>query len=259
MFYDYEYFKREILKLTGVDLNSYKENQMKRRIDGLMQRRKMAGYEQYVLGLSKDKGLYEEFMNYITINVSEFYRDIDQWKVMEEKAIPELIQRFGKTLKVWSAACSTGDEPYSLVMAMSRHLPLTNIRVHATDLDRQIIETAKQGVYPEKSIASVPADLKRRYFRKTGTEYKISDEIKSRVEFREHNLLKDAYPTGCHLIVCRNVMIYFTEEVKDQIFRKFYDSLANGGLLFIGASEQMMNHKEIGFFRKNAFFYQKAS
>ena len=79
------------------------------------------------------------------------------------------------------------------------------------------------------------------------------------MEFREHNLLKDAYPTGCHLIVCRNVMIYFTEEVKDQIFRKFYDSLANGGLLFIGASEQMMNHKEIGFFRKNAFFYQKAS
>ena len=93
MFYDYEYFKREILKLTGVDLNSYKENQMKRRIDGLMQRRKMAGYEQYVLGLSKDKGLYEEFMNYITINVSEFYRDSKQWKVMEEQAIPELIGR----------------------------------------------------------------------------------------------------------------------------------------------------------------------
>ena len=123
MFYDYEYFKREILKLTGVDLNSYKENQMKRRIDGLMQRRKMAGYEQYVLGLSKDKGLYEEFMNYITINVSEFYRDSKQWKVMEEQAIPELIGRFGRRLKIWSAACSTGDEPYSLVMALSRHCP----------------------------------------------------------------------------------------------------------------------------------------
>lgn len=259
MLFDYEYFKREVLTLTGINLSCYKESQMKRRIDNLISKNRIEGYDKYVFCLRTDRRMFEEFVNHITINVSEFYRDIDQWKVMEEKAIPELIQRFGKTLKVWSAACSTGDEPYSLVMAMSRHLPLTNIRVHATDLDRQIIETAKQGVYPEKSIASVPADLKRRYFRKTGTEYKISDEIKSRVEFREHNLLKDAYPIGCHLIVCRNVMIYFTEEVKEQIFRKYYNSLANGGLLFIGASEQMMNHKEIGFFRKNAFFYQKAS
>ena len=230
MLFDYEYFKREVLTLTGINLSCYKESQMKRRIDNLISKNRIEGYDKYVFCLRTDRRMFEEFVNHITINVSEFYRDIDQWKVMEEKAIPELIQRFGKTLKVWSAACSTGDEPYSLVMAMSRHLPLANIRVHATDLDRQIIETAKQGVYPEKSIASVPADL-----------------------------LKDAYPIGCHLIVCRNVMIYFTEEVKEQIFRKFYDSLANGGLLFIGASEQMMNHKEIGFFRKNAFFYQKAS
>ena len=181
MLFDYEYFKREVLTLTGINLSCYKESQMKRRIDNLISKNRIEGYDKYVFCLRTDRRMFEEFVNHITINVSEFYRDIDQWKVMEEKAIPELIQRFGKTLKVWSAACSTGDEPYSLVMAMSRHLPLTNIRVHATDLDRQIIETAKQGVYPEKSIASVPADLKRRYFRKTGTEYKISDEIKSRV------------------------------------------------------------------------------
>ena len=167
MFYDYEYFKREILKLTGVDLNSYKENQMKRRIDGLMQRRKMAGYEQYVLGLSKDKGLYEEFMNYITINVSEFYRDSKQWKVMEEQAIPELIGRFGRRLKIWSAACSTGDEPYSLVMALSRHLSLAEIKIYATDMDRQVLAKAKEGIYPERSIASVPPDLQR-FFQTAG-------------------------------------------------------------------------------------------
>lgn len=258
MLFDYEYFKREVLTLTGINLSCYKEAQMKRRIDNLISKNRIEGYDKYVFCLRTDRRMFEEFVNHITINVSEFYRDIDQWKVMEEKAIPELIQRFGRNLKVWSAACSTGDEPYSLVMALSRHLPLTNIKVYATDVDRQIIETAKQGVYPEKSIAAVPADLKRRYFRQTGGEYRISDEIKSRVEFREHNLLKDAYPTGCHLIVCRNVLIYFTEEVKDQIFRKFYSSLVNAGLLFVGASEQIMNHKDIGYFRKNAFFYQKA-
>ncbi len=205
-----------------------------------------------------DRKKFEEFVNYITINVSEFYRDIPQWKVLEEKALPELISRFGRSLKIWSAACSTGDEPYSLVMALSRHLPLGNIKIFATDLDRQVIAKAKEGIYPEKSILFLPADLKRRYFRQVGEdEFRIANEIKARVEFREHNLLKDAYPTGCHLIVCRNVLIYFTEEAKDRVFRNFYRVLAGGGMLFIGSSEQIMNHREIGYLRKNAFFYQR--
>lgn len=257
MIFDYEYFKREILVLTGIDLNAYKEGQMKRRIDTLISKHQIDGYDKYIRCLRTDKEKFDEFVSYITINVSEFYRDIDQWKVMEEKAVPELIHRFGRNIKVWSAACSTGDEPYSLVMAMSRYLPLSNIRIYATDLDKQVIEKAKVGIYPAKSIASVPLDLKRKYFKQVGPSYRISDEIKACVEFREHNLLKDTYPTGCHLIVCRNVLIYFTEEAKDMVFRKFYNSLSRAGILFIGTSEQIINHKEIGYLRKNAFFYQK--
>ena len=159
MIFDFEYFKREVLMMTGIDLNCYKESQMKRRIDNLISKNRIEGYDKYVMCLRTNQRKFEEFVNHITINVSEFYRDSNQWKVMEEKAIPELIQRFGRNLKVWSAACSTGDEPYSLVMAMSRHLPLANIRVNATDLDRQVIEAAKAGLYPAKSIAAVPADL----------------------------------------------------------------------------------------------------
>lgn len=258
MVFDYGYFKREILALTGIDLNSYQEKQMKRRIDFLISKNKIEGYDKYAAALRTDRKKFEEFVNYITINVSEFYRDIPQWKVLEEKALPELISRFGRSLKIWSAACSTGDEPYSLVMALSRHLPLGNIKIFATDLDRQVIAKAKEGIYPEKSILFLPADLKRRYFRQVGEdEFRIANEIKACVEFREHNLLKDAYPTGCHLIVCRNVLIYFTEEAKDRVFRNFYRVLAGGGMLFIGSSEQIMNHREIGYLRKNAFFYQR--
>ena len=255
--YGYEYFKREVLHLTGIDLNSYKENQMKRRIDTLILKHGIQGYDQYVSALRTDREVLEEFVAYITINVSQFYRDPDQWVVMEQKAIPELIARFGKRLRIWSAACSTGDEPYSLVMALSRYIPLSNIRVYATDLDKQVIEQAKEGLYLDKSIATVPADLRRRYFRQKGDCFEISEEIKACVEFREHNLLKDVYPTGCHMIVCRNVLIYFTEEAKDQVFRRYYNSLVSGGLLFIGSSEQIMNHREIGYLRKNAFFYQR--
>lgn len=257
MAYDYEYFKKEILALTSIDLNCYKEKQMKRRIDTLIAKHKIVGYDKYVLGLNTDKDLFEEFVNYITINVSEFYRNPEQWKLMDEQVIPELIKKYGKNLKVWSAACSTGDEPYSLVMALSKHLPLSNIKIYATDLDKQVIAKAKVGLYSEKSIVAVPDDLKKKYFTKVGVSYKISDEIKAKVEFKEHNLLKDSYPTDYHLIVCRNVLIYFTEEAKDEVFRKFYKSLASGGVLFIGSTEQIINYKEMGYERKNSFFYQK--
>lgn len=257
MAYDYEYFKKEILSLTAIDLNSYKEKQMKRRIDTLISKHKIAGYDKYVQGLRTDKTLFEEFVNYITINVSEFYRNPEQWKLMDQQVIPELIKKFGKNLKIWSAACSTGDEPYSLVMALSKHLPLNNIKIFATDLDKQVIAKAKLGLYSSKSVLAVPDDLKKKYFTQVGGSYKISDEIKARVEFKEHNLLKDTYPTDYHMIVCRNVLIYFTEEAKEEVFRKYFRTLASGGVLFIGSTEQIINYKEIGYERKNSFFYQK--
>lgn len=257
MAYDYEYFKKEILALTAIDLDCYKEKQMKRRIDTLITKHKIDGYDKYIQGLKTDKDLFDEFINYITINVSEFYRNPDQWKLMDEEVFPDLINKYGKNLKIWSAACSTGDEPYSLVMALSKHLPLNNIKIFATDLDKQVIAKAKVGVYSEKSILSVPPEMKKKYFTQVGPSYKISDEIMARVEFKEHNLLKDPYPTDCHLIVCRNVLIYFTEEAKEEVFRKFNKSLVNGGVLFIGSTEQIINYKEIGYDRKNSFFYQK--
>ena len=257
MEYDYEYLKKQIFSLTGIDLNAYKERQMKRRIDTLIAKHKIVGYDKYVQALKTDKALFEEFVNYITINVSEFYRNPDQWKVLDEQIFPELIGKFGKNLKIWSAACSTGDEPYSLVMALSRHVPLGQIRIIATDLDKQVIAKAKVGLYNGKSIEAVPADLKKKYFTQVGPSYKIADEIKARVEFREHDLLKDPYPSDCHLIVCRNVLIYFTEEVKEEIFVKFQKNLKPGGILFIGSTEQIINHREVGYARKSSFFYEK--
>ncbi|MGN0366175.1 MAG: CheR family methyltransferase [Suilimivivens sp.] len=257
MAYDYEKFKSAVFSLTKIDLNAYKERQMKRRIDALISKHGISGYEDYVQVLKTDKARFEEFVNYLTINVSEFYRNIDQWKVMENEIVPELIKKFGKNLKIWSAACSTGDEPYSLVMALSRHIPLNMIRITATDIDKQVIAKAKVGLYSEKSIASVPDDLKKKYFTKVGLSYQISDEIKSRVDFKEHNLLENNYPKDYDMIVCRNVLIYFTEEAKDEVFRKFYQSLKPGGILFIGSTEQIINHRDIGFERKNSFYYQR--
>lgn len=254
---DYEKFKKDVFALTQIDLNSYKERQMRRRIDTLIQRNKISGYEDFVKAIKTDKDLFDRFVNYLTINVSEFYRNPEQWKMLDEEVIPELIRNYGKNLTIWSAACSTGDEPYSLVMALSKHLPINQIKIIATDIDKQVLEKAKVGLYNEKSIASVPADLKEKYFEKIGPSYKISDVIKKQVEFREHNLLKDAYPSGCHMIVCRNVVIYFTDEAKDEIYRQFHQSLVKGGVLFIGNTEQITNYKSFGYSRAKSFFYHK--
>ena len=257
MAYDYEYFIKEVEKLTQIDLSAYKQNQMKRRIDALIAKHKIDGYEPYVKVLKTDRVKFDEFVDYITINVSEFYRNPEQWKFLTEKVFPELVNNFGQNLKIWSAACSTGDEPYSLVMALSDFVPLNKIQIMATDINSQVIEKAKIGLYSEKSIASVPEAKKKEFFTKNGNFYQISDKVKKCVTFKEHNLLKDPYPTGMHLIVCRNVLIYFTEEAKDEVFQKFQRSLKPGGVLFIGSTEQIMKYREMGYLRKSSFFYER--
>jgi chemotaxis protein methyltransferase CheR len=254
---NYEKFKGDVLRLTKIDLSAYKEKQMRRRIDSLVDKRECKSYDEYVRLISSKKDVFEEFVNFLTINVSEFYRNPDQWKLLVQQYAPELIDRFGKRLKIWSAACSTGDEPYSLVMALSELIDINQITITATDLDKQVIAQAKTGIYSEKSIAGVPDVYKKKYFTKVGQSYQISDQIKRRVQFKQHNLLLDKYVTDYHLIVCRNVLIYFTEEAKREVYVKFHKSLAKNGLLFIGSTEQVMDYKAIGYKRRSSFYYEK--
>ena len=256
----YEAFKEAILQLTKIDLNSYKERQMKRRIDALILKHGITSYKNYVDILKADKLYYEEFINYITINVSEFYRNPDQWLVLEHEVLPHLFKNFGKQLKIWSAACSTGDEPYSLVMLLAKFLPLDKIKILATDIDRLVIEKAKIGVYHYKSLRELPKEFLKKYFKQVSDNtYKISDDIKSCVEFRQHDLLKDPYPGNCDLIVCRNVLIYFTDEAKTRIYKNFNNALKNDGILFVGSTEQMLQANKFGYYTFKSFFYMKKS
>ncbi len=255
---NYETFKDQVYQLTKIDLNSYKERQMKRRIDALIAKHKIASYNTYVDTLKKNPVMFEEFVNYLTINVSEFYRNPEQWALLEKEVLPYLFQRFGNNIKIWSAACSTGDEPYSLVMLLSKVMPLNRIKVIATDIDKQILEKAKLGLYNVKSLKGLPEEFITKYFKAiNSTTYQISDTIKSQVEFRSHNLLKDDYPSQCDLIICRNVLIYFTEEAKDNIYKKFNASLKKDGILFVGSTEQIIQPQNLSFATYKSFFYKK--
>ena len=254
----YEDFKDNFYRLSGIDLHSYKESQMKRRIDNFYTRRKFNGYDDFFMALSKDDEMQKEFTGYLTINVSEFYRNPPQWQTVEKDVYPALIDRFGKHLKIWSAACSTGDEPYTLAMLLAEHIPLNQIDILATDLDKDILEKAQEGRYIEKSIAGLPKIYKDKYFVSDGDGFvRISDEIKKRITFKHHNLLKDPYPRGMHLIVCRNVMIYFTEEAKERIYQNFSDAMVDKGIFFVGSTEQIIGPQKYGFKSAQSFFYEK--
>ncbi len=253
----YEDFKTKVLQLTQIDLNAYKERQMKRRIDSLIARHSISNYAEYVERLRTDKVLFDEFVTFLTINVSEFYRNPDQWAILEKDILPLILSK-NKKPQIWSAACSTGDEPYSLAMLLAKYIPMRDIHIIATDIDKQVLEKAKAGLYNVKSLKALPKEFVDQYFVKINeTSYKICDDIKRCVEFRNHNLLKDAYPDQCDLIVCRNVVIYFTEEAKEVIYRKFSQALVPNGILFVGSTEQIIQPATVGFESIRAFYYRK--
>lgn len=253
----YEVFKTKVYELTKIDLNAYKERQMKRRIDSLITKHKITTYMDYVQVLKTDKILFDEFVNYLTINVSEFYRNPEQWALLEKEIIPQLMKQ-SSNLKIWSAACSTGDEPYSLVMLLSKFMPLNKIKIIATDIDKQVLDKARMGLYNVKSLKGLPQEFVKKFFTPINdTTYQIADSVKACVEFRQHNLLKDSYPSNLDLIVCRNVLIYFTEEAKIDIYKKFNDSLRKEGILFVGSTEQIIQPQSLNFTTLKSFFYVK--
>lgn len=253
---NYTEFKLQVLKLTGIDLNAYKENQMKRRIDANIRKHGCQNYEAYLALLKKDKVLYDEFLSYITINVSEFFRNPNQWITLEKEILPRLLEK-KTSLKIWSAACSTGDEPYSLAMLLSRFMPLHQIKILATDIDKEILAAAKMGEYVDKHIANIPKDLRSKYIKEQDGKYIIAPEIKNCITFKQHDLLKDPYPTNVDLIVCRNVLIYFTEEAKNSIYTRFSEALNRDGILFVGSTEQIIGAQKFNLNPYRIFFYEK--
>lgn len=258
MAYEYEEFKKDVYKLTDIDLNLYKERQMKRRIESLIARKGFDGFQSFYKGMEQDQSLLRTFVSYLTINVSQFYRNPVQWVNFENEIIPYLRSNFGDRLTIWSAACSTGDEPYTIAMILSKYISLDKVRIIATDIDDDVRAFAAEGVYSAKSLVDLPKDLLDKHFTKIdATHYEISDKIKKCVEFKKHNLLKDPYFKNVNMIVCRNVVIYFTDEAKDYVYKHFHEAMADKGILFIGSTEQIMHSRDIGFEPMKTFFYQK--
>ncbi|WP_274364513.1 CheR family methyltransferase [Paenibacillus thermotolerans] len=253
---DYTAFVRDVKKLTGIDLSLYKEAQMKRRLTTLRERKGFGSFASFFVAMSKDKALMAEFLDRMTINVSEFWRNPNRWELLRTVFLPELLKSTGR-LKCWSAACSTGEEPYSLAMILSKLGALKDSRITATDIDDNALARAKLGVYAAASLRDVPLDYRNAYFTPQGDMFAVTEDLKKTVVFKKGNLLTDTFETGHDLIICRNVMIYFTEEAKHELYHKFAKALRTGGLLFVGSTEQIFTPGQYGLESADTFFYRK--
>ena len=253
---DWEEFKKKLFDKSTIDLNQYKPAQMQRRITNLMTRNGVKTYVEWFNKINSDPKLYKDFIDYLTINVTEFFRTPEKFDELEQHVFADLMAKSPR-LSIWSAGCSIGAEPYSIAMALNEMTPNVQHRILATDLDLEMLAKARQGVYALNEIKNIPPLRLKKYFVETNGQYQICDEIKRKVEFKRHNLLLDKFEVGFDLILCRNVVIYFTEEAKDKLYRRFFEALKPGGVLFVGGTEAILNFRDMGFVQYRPFFYRK--
>ncbi len=257
---DFEQFKQMLKKRAGLDLDQYKFEQTYRRIYTMMERAGYRKFTDYFAHLAADEARLRGFIDRLAINVSELFRNPEQYEILRKQVLPDLL-RGSTQLKLWSAGSSYGAEAYSLAILLHELAPNRSHQVLGTDIDQEVLERARRGVFAESDLRSVPPEYKQKYFRafqENGrTHYEADPALKRYLKFERHNLLADPYPRGFDLIACRNVVIYFSDEAKDRIFREFHQSLRPGGYLFLGNTERIFNYAQIGFENPSAFFYQK--
>ena len=249
-------FHKWVHKELGIDLTAYKQEQLTRRIKSLMGRVGVNSLEEYRDLIKKDEKQRQKFLDFITINVTEFFRNPELFDDLQ-KVIKDNLLVNSNQLKIWSAACSIGCEPYSLAILLKRLTPNVRHNIIATDIDLTILGKAKKGEYTEAEVKNVTQEDRNKYFIKNNNLYNIKDEIKSLITFKKHDLICDSYDNNFDLIVCRNVVIYFNNDIKKAIYSKFSNSLKTGGLLFVGATESIYNYKEYGLEKLSTFVYKK--
>ena len=258
----YSQIKTSIKRTLNIDLEHYKDEQMKRRLDSWLVRTHIETWKDYFQLLATDEAELERFRNYLTINVTEFFRDPTRWDLVRHDIMPYLIKQAADSkqtggLKLWSAGCSIGTEAYTMAILLDELAPAQKYSILATDLDRGALMKAKaRGPYTQDDIRSLTPLQKKKYITGTGPYFGVP-ALQKNVTFQEQNLITDRFEHGFDLIVCRNVVIYFTTEAKDILYAKFSASLRPGGVLFVGGTEIISGASKFGLQNFGISFYRK--
>jgi chemotaxis protein methyltransferase CheR len=256
---EYTYLKSKIYKTTNLDVDCYKTQQMRRRLDAYVAKSNFPTVIAYCNMLEKTPEKQRELLDYLAINVSEFFRDIKQFETLQKLVLPQQLAE-SRRLNIWSAACSCGQEPYSLAIILEELSPEYHHRILASDIDESALKQARNGgPYTAYDVRNVPPLYITKYFTKNESGYWVVEKLKKKIIFQHHNMLNDRFETNFDLIVCRNVIIYFSEPVRDDLYRKFYNSLKPNSILFLGGSEVVLRPSQQGFSIMHPAFYRKIS
>lgn len=241
-----ELIKTRVTRLLKFDCSQYTDNFLKRRFEVRLRKNNIDTYFNYLKLLEDSKNEQAALKKELTIHVTHFFRDKEFWQVFKDSIIPKLIEHKKSTgarsIKIWSAGCSSGEEPLSIAICFNEKLRNEinefKITISGTDYDQEIIAKARQAYYDEHQFNETDRNIKQRYFTKTGdNRYHANSTIQSMINYGVGDILKDAMPRNTDIIFCRNTVIYFNAEAKSGLYVKFYDILNNGGFFIMGKTE----------------------
>ncbi len=230
-----------------LDVSRYKENYLKRRLAVRMRSLSKSTYNEYMQVLEKDRNEFNLMLDKLTINVTQFFRDPEIFIELENVVLPEMIRRNkDEGIKVWSAGCSTGEEPYSIAISIEEAADRMGVRtpyyeIHATDLDQDAICRAVDGRYEGRTMDNIAEARRKKYFEFDGKRWAVRGSIKDRVKFVKFNLMEPYKKNYFDLVFCRNVIIYFTRELQSTVLGHYHESLRENGILFLGKTETMLS------------------
>ncbi|HKN87683.1 MAG TPA: CheR family methyltransferase [Nitrospiraceae bacterium] len=240
------------LKRTrGIDLSGYKRPSLMRRIMRRMEAVKIQGVERYIDYLEVHPEEFAQLFNYLLINVTAFFRDQPAWNYLNETILPKLIDAKPpeSVIRVWSAGCASGQEPYSIAMLLCEHLGMDTfqkrVKVYASDMDPEALHEARQAVYTANDVEAVPPPLLQKYFERTQNRYVVQADVRRAVIFGRHDLVSDAPISRLDLLVCRNTLMYFNAEMQDHILARFHFALNETGYLLLGKAEMLLTHANL--------------
>jgi chemotaxis protein methyltransferase CheR len=250
---DFTRFCEAVRALCGVDLLQYKRAQMERRIRTWTARRGTEHLTDYARRLKGDAEELDAFLDRVTINVSQLWRHPEQWRALAENILPELAAR-GR-VRAWSAGCSYGAEAYTLAAVCRDVIPATRVEIVGTDLDRRMVERARKGSFTPEDARGAPAASLERWF----PEGQAVQELRRMMRFDAGDLLRMPVARASYdLVICRNTVIYFTEDVRDALHARLTDALKPGGYLVVGTSERVADARGLGLTSPFHFIYRKA-
>lgn len=259
---DFTKFKKLIYDTSGITFSEMNRSILESRLREALHNKKLENLDQFYKMLTSDSEVLKEFLDAVTTNLTRFFRNLPHFETLEQYVIPELvkIKAQSKTINIWSAGCSTGEEPYTIAMVMKRHLPPGyKFHILASDISLKSLMVARQGVYNDSRIQGIPEDYLREYFTQNGTSYQIKKEIMDTINFDYHNLKNESKRTDFDILFCRNVLIYFDEAAQQEVVDRFWRAMSPHSFLFIGHSESLFGMKTKFKFLKtdNACIYEK--